>query len=180
MKKKIVLLTILSALTLGACTNETPKTPDPAPAAAQTVTDTAQQDGGSTADTGKALLPADIYAKISSAVTLPDLYLGDDDWILNNYGLEADKLEGYVCAEGDELHADRIFIIKTKDQAYVAEVEDKLNAILSQLTSPEMLDYMPEQAAFMKAGRVVSSGNYVYLLISAEADDIETIIKDNI
>ena len=164
---------------LSACTGKGGNTPAPQPtAAAQSNTQGGEIVG--TVAAAEAQLPKDIYAKISSEYTLPDLYQGDDDWILNNYGLDASKLEDYVCAEGDELHADRIFIIKTKDSADVADVESKLNAVYGQLSSPEMLDYMPEQADTIKAGRVVSSGNYAYLLISPDADGIEAIIKEGI
>lgn len=179
MKKKIVFIALTATLMFSACTKDGGNTPAPQPtAAAQNDTQGGEIVGTVTAS--EAQLPKDIYAKISSAFTLPDLYQGDDDWILNNYGLDASKLEDYVCAEGDELHADRIFIIKTKDSADVADVESKLNAVYGQLSSPEMLDYMPEQADTIKAGRIVSSGNYVYLLISPDADGIEAIIKDGI
>ena len=180
MKKKIICIILTATLALGACTKDNGGTdPAPQPTAAAS---NAGNEGGDVSGTvtAEAQLPKDIYAKISSAVTLPDLYQGDDDWILNNYGLDASKLEDYVCAEGDELHADRIFIIKTKDSADVADVMSKLNAVYGQLSSPEMLDYMPEQADTIKAGRVVSSGNYAYLLISPDADAIEAIIKDGI
>ena len=171
MKNKIIFTILTATMLLTACTkNDTGSTPaSPTTAASQTGAIAAQ-----------ALSPEEIYAKISSSFTLPDLYKGDDDWILNNYGLDAAKLDGYVCAEGDEIHADRIFIIKTKDSADVADVVSKLNAVYSQLSSPEMLDYMPEQADTIKAGRVVSSGNYAYLLISPDADGIEAIIKEGI
>ena len=182
MKKKIICIILTATLALSACTKDNGGSdPAPQPTAAST-TDNGNQNGevSGTVTAVQAKLPKDIYAQISSSFTLPELYQGDDDWILNNYGLDASKLEDYVCAEGDELHADRIFIIKTKDSADVADVVSKLNAVYGQLSSPEMLDYMPEQADTIKAGRVVSSGNYAYLLISPDADGIEAIIKEGI
>lgn len=181
MKKKLICIILTAALALTGCTKDNGGSEPAAQPTAAAAANAGNEGGNTTAAVAaEAQLPKDIYAKISSSFTLPDLYQGDDDWILNNYGLDASKLEDYVCAEGDELHADRIFIIKTKDSADVADVVSKLNAVYSQLSSPEMLDYMPEQADTIKAGRVVSSGNYAYLLISPDADGIEKIIKEGI
>ncbi len=177
MKKKVVFAILTAMFILAGCedkgTAQTKAEPTTAAAQQQTAAD-------DTAGSSKGLSPVEIYDKISSTYDVKDLYLGDDDWILNYYGLEAGKLDGYVCAEGDEIHADRVFIIKLKDQADAEGVKEKLNAIYEQLSSPEMLDYLPDQADTIKAGRVVSSGSYVYLLISPDADGIEAIIKEGI
>ena len=95
MKKKFICIILTATLALAACTNDNGGAqPAPQPTAAST-TDEGNQGGEivGTVTAAEAQLPKDIYARISSSFTLPDLYQGDDDWILNNYGLDASKLE---------------------------------------------------------------------------------------
>ncbi|MCR5250653.1 MAG: DUF4358 domain-containing protein [Lachnospiraceae bacterium] len=184
MKKKAIVCGIATAMVLAmtACTNGDAPAVDPTPAPTEAAATT---DGGSTTDTEQGgetaqaedLSPQEIYDQIAAKYTLPDLYLGDDDWILNNYGLDASKLDGYVCGEGDEIHADRVFIVKVKDAADVADVKAKLDSVLGQLSSQQMLDYLPEQADIIKAASVKTKGNYVTLFLSADAAGMEEIFN---
>ena len=197
MKKRFAMLAAaaLTAAVLAGC-GEEPAAPggEAAPTKTESVQepvkteDPVQENGGEVENTepegnGEAVtdVSADaIYAEIEAQFELPDLYLGDADWIMNNYGLDASALDSYVCAEGDELHADRIFIIKTKGGNDVADVEGKLESVYGQLSSQEMLDYLPDQADMIKAASVKKSGDYVYLVISPDMDAIEAIITSMI
>ncbi|WP_029322209.1 DUF4358 domain-containing protein [Butyrivibrio sp. AE3004] len=124
-----------------------------------------------------ALSPDEIYAKIKAAYTLPDMYEADADWLMNYYGIDAGMLSGYVFAEADEVHADRVIILNVADESNVAEVEGKLSAVLEQLSSPEMLDYLPDQADIITSASIKKDGNTLYLVISPDAEGIEEIIK---
>ena len=73
------------------------------------------------------------------------MYLADDDWLMNYYGIDASLLSDYVFAEADEVHADRVIMLKVKDTADVPAMTEKLQAVLDQLSSPEMLSYLPDQ-----------------------------------
>ena len=127
------------------------------------------------------LKASEIYDKIKAAYTLPDeMYEADDEWLMNYYGIDASMLSDYVFAEADEVHADRVIILNVADENNVSTVEEKLGAVLDQLSSPEMLSYLPDQADIIKAASVKKQGNTLYLVISADADGIEKIIQDGL
>ncbi|MBR1470496.1 MAG: DUF4358 domain-containing protein [Lachnospiraceae bacterium] len=146
------------------------------PAATAAATQAAEQ----STPAAEALKPTEIYAKIKSAYTLPEMYEADADWLMNYYGIDAAMLSDYVFAEADEVHADRVIILKVADEANIPVVEEKLNAVLAQLSSPEMLSYLPEQADIIKAAAVKKQGDTLYLVISADAAGIEGVITDGL
>ena len=86
-------------------------------------------------------------------------------------------LSDYVFAEADEVHADRIIILSVADEKDMPAVEEKLNAVLGQMNSPEMLSYLPDQADTIKAASIKKQGNTLYLVISPDAKGIEDIIQ---
>ena len=126
------------------------------------------------------LKATEIYDKIKSSYTLPDMYEADADWLMNYYGIDAGMLSDYVFAEADEVHADRVIILNVADESNVSAVEEKLGAVLDQLQSPEMLSYLPDQADVIKAASIKKKGNTLYLVISADADGIEGIIENGL
>ena len=145
--------------------------------------DTTQNNTSSNASSNaqsEALLPTQIYENIKSGYELPDMYEADADWLMNYYGIDASVLDDYVFAEGDEVHADRVIILKVKDEADIPPVQEKLEALLGQLQSPEMLSYLPEQADMIKEGSVKKQGDVLYLVISPDADGIEKVIVDGL
>ncbi len=124
--------------------------------------------------------PTELYASIKEQVELPEMYEGDADWLMNNYGIDTGKLSDYVFLEGDEVHADRLIILKVKDAADMPAIEEKLDNLLGQLSSPEMLSYIPEQAPMIQAASVKKKGDTVYLVISDKAGQIEGIIENGL
>ena len=129
---------------------------------------------------GPALLPTEIYETIKTTYELPEMYEADADWLMNNYGIDESMLSDYIFAEGNEVHADRVIILKVADEANVPTIEEKLNNVLGQLSSPEMLSYLPEQADMIKAASVKKQGDVLYLVISPDAAGIETIIQNGL
>ncbi|WP_026511504.1 DUF4358 domain-containing protein [Butyrivibrio sp. LC3010] len=127
-----------------------------------------------------ALKPGEIYEKIKATYTLPEMYEADADWLMNYYGIDAGMLSDYVFAEADEVHADRVIILNVADSGNVAEVKEKLEAVLGQLSSQEMLDYLPDQADIITSARIKQEGNTLYLVISPDAEGIEEIIKSGL
>ena len=123
---------------------------------------------------------ADVYSQIKEAYTLPEMYEADADWLMNYYGIDEAALSDYIFAEGDEVHADRVIILKVADEADISSVEEKLNSVLEQLSSPEMLSYLPDQADMITSASVKKIGNILYLVISPDAAGIEKIITDNL
>ena len=126
------------------------------------------------------LKASEIYDRIKTSYELPDMYEADADWLMNYYGIDAAMLSDYVFAEADEVHADRVIILSVADEKDMSAVEEKLEAVLGQLSSPEMLAYLPDQADTIKAASIKKQGNTLYLVISPDADGIEKIIKDGL
>ena len=126
------------------------------------------------------LKAAEIYSKIRSSYELPEMYEADDEWLMNYYGIDAAKLSDYVFAEADEVHADRVIILTVADEKDMPDVEKKLNAVLEQMNSPEMLDYLPDQAGIITSAKISKNGNTLYLVISPDAKGIEEIIENGL
>ncbi len=145
--------------------------------------DSAEQSAGTeevAAEGATPLKASEIYDKIKSSYELPEMYEADADWLMNYYGIDAGLLSDYVFAEADEVHADRVIILSVADEKDMSSVEEKLGAVLGQLSSPEMLAYLPDQADTIKAASVKKQGNTLYLVISPDAAGIEKIIKDGL
>ena len=181
MKKNTVLVCGMAAasmlLCLAGCGNENPPAGgNPTPTAAAVTEEPAPTEKA----TGPALLPTEIYETIKTTYELPEMYEADAEWLMNNYGIDESMLSNYIFAEGNEVHADRVIILKVADEANVSVIEEKLNNVLGQLSSPEMLSYLPEQADMIKAASVKKQGDVLYLVISPDAAGIETIIQNGL
>ena len=165
-------------LCLAGCGTENPPAGgNPTPTAATVTEEPAPTEE---AAAGPALQPTEIYEKIKTSYELPEMYEADADWLMNNYGIDESMLSNYIFAEGNEVHADRVIILKVADEANVSAIEEKLNNVLGQLSSPEMLSYLPEQADMIKAASVKKQGDVLYLVISPDAAAIETLIKNGL
>ena len=181
MKKNTLLVCGVAAasmmLCLAGCGNENPPAGGNTTPAAATVT---EAPAPTEEAAGPALLPTEIYETIKTTYELPEMYEADADWLMNNYGIDESMLSNYIFAEGNEVHADRVIILKVADEANVSVIEEKLNNVLGQLSSPEMLSYLPEQADMIKAASVKKQGDVLYLVISPDAAGIETIIQNGL
>ena len=128
------------------------------------------------ASTGAA--PADIYSKITSY--LPSMVSFDDSYISNYYGIDASQLDGYVFAAAEDVtQADTVVILKAKDAASVSTLSSQL-ATVKQQKEAELQDYNPTAYQVAAAGFVKTSGNYVYLIMSGNAAQIDQVISANV
>ena len=128
------------------------------------------------ASTGAA--PADIYSKLTSY--LPSMVSFDDSYISNYYGIDASQLDGYVFAAAEEVtQADTVVILKAKDAASVSTLSSQL-ATVKQQKEAELQDYNPTAYQVAAAGFVKTSGNYVYLIMSGNASQIDQVISANV
>ena len=128
------------------------------------------------ASTGAA--PADIYSKLSSY--LPSMVSFDDSYISNYYGIDASQLDGYVFAAAEDVtQADTVVILKAKDAASVSTLSSQL-ATVKQQKEAELQDYNPTAYQVAAAGFVKTSGNYVYLIMSGNASQIDQVISANV
>ena len=128
------------------------------------------------ASTGAA--PADIYSKLTSY--LPSMVSFDDSYISNYYGIDASQLDGYVFAAAEDVtQADTVVILKAKDAASVNTLSSQL-ATVKQQKEAELQDYNPTAYQVAAAGFVKTSGNYVYLIMSGNASQIDQVISANV
>lgn len=128
------------------------------------------------ASTGAA--PADIYSKVTSY--LPSMVSFDDSYISNYYGIDASQLDGYVFAAAEDVtQADTVVILKAKDAASVSTLSSQL-ATVKQQKEAELQDYNPTAYQVAAAGFVKTSGNYVYLIMSGNASQIDQVISANV
>lgn len=128
------------------------------------------------ASTGAA--PADIYSKLTSY--LPSMVSFDDSYISNYYGIDASQLDGYVFAAAEDVtQADTVVILKAKDASSVSTLSSQL-ATVKQQKETELQDYNPTAYQVAAAGFVKTSGNYVYLIMSGNASQIDQVISANV
>ena len=128
------------------------------------------------ASTGAA--PADIYSKLTSY--LPSMVSFDDSYISNYYGIDASQLDGYVFAAAEDVtQADTVVILKAKDASIVSTLSSQLSTVKQQKEA-ELQDYNPTAYQVAAAGFVKTSGNYVYLIMSGNASQIDQVISANV
>lgn len=128
------------------------------------------------ASTGAA--PADIYSKLTSY--LPSMVSFDDSYISNYYGIDASQLDGHVFAAAEDVtQADTVVILKAKDASSVSTLSSQL-ATVKQQKEAELQDYNPTAYQVAAAGFVKTSGNYVYLIMSGNASQIDQVISANV
>lgn len=170
-KIKRYLLMLAGVMLLGGCA-------DSAPA------DTASTDSTATVQTEEvkkeAKAIADIYDEITKSVTLYSPFCWDEEFISNYYGIDVTSLEEYVFSMSeDATSAETIIIMKAKDSASVAGLSDCLQMVVDEKKN-EMENYLPEQFEIVAKSSVQTKDNYVWLVISENADAITKIIEDSI
>ena len=139
-----------------------------------------EDNGGSGEKAAEAKSVEDIYSEIEQGVELISPVKMGDGFITNYYGIEPEKLEEYVFAMSEEAtSAETVVIMKVKDEADVENMCAALQVVVDEKRS-EMENYLPEQFAIVDKSSVKSKGNYVYLVISEQADAILQVIEKDI
>ena len=123
---------------------------------------------------------SDIYTEIETSVTLYSPFCWDDDYISNYYGIDVSTLDEYVFSiSEDATSAEAVIIMKAKDASDIAALSDCLQVVVDEKKN-EMENYLPEQFEIVKKSSVQTKDNYVWLVISENADAITKIIEDGI
>ena len=79
----------------------------------------------------------------------------------------------------DATSAETIIIMKAKDTASISSLSDCLQVVVDEKKN-EMENYLPEQFDIVEKSSVQIKDNYVWLVISENADAISKIIEDGI
>lgn len=121
-----------------------------------------------------------IYDEIIQTVELNSPMILPDDFISNYYGIDVSTLEEYIFSMSETaISAETIVILKVKDEQSTESVTASLQMIIDQRKA-EMENYLPEQFQIVEKSSVQVRGNYVYLVISKQADAISRIIQASI
>lgn len=135
--------------------------------------------GLSACSAGKAELPEPgaLFEGIQSVVELPAMTDVADYMLEANTGIAPDEYDGAVYYIPDEgMAPDQIIIVRAKDEARAAAVEEKLNAwLLYQEEGSRM--YLTEYMPLFQAGVVRRDGLTVSLIVSAQADEIVKVYR---
>lgn len=139
-----------------------------------------REENAGSGETAQAKPVEDIYKEIEQGVELVSPVKMGDGFITNYYGIEPEKLEEYVFVMSEEAtSAETVVIMKVKDGADVENMCAALQVVVDEKRS-EMENYLPEQFAIVDKSSVKSKGNYVYLVISEQADAILQVIEGDI
>ena len=134
--------------------------------AAQTASTANQTDAAAQTDT-------------TSAKSIQEVCL-DDDFISNYYGIDAASLEEYVFSMSeDAAQAETIIIMKVKNTDDLENLAASLQTVVDEKKN-EMENYIPEQFAIVEKSKVQTKDNYIWLVISDNADAVTDIIESGL
>ena len=135
---------------------------------------------GNTGAAAEPKSPEEMYEQILKEAELPEMVLGDDEYIMNYYGIDPETLEGYVFASADSaILADAVIILKAKEEGSVEKLAESLRNI-KEWKEAEMENYAPDAFKVAKASSVKTEGKYVWLVMSEQSGKIEDIIRSGI
>lgn len=104
----------------------------------------------------------------------------DADFILNYYGIDVSTLEEYVFSMSeDAAQAETVIIIKVENTDDLEAITDCLQTLIDD-KKMEMENYLPEQFAIVEKSRVQTKDNYIWLVISDNADAVTDIIESRL
>ncbi len=123
---------------------------------------------------------SDIYKEIEEGVELPKMVLLNDNYIANYFGIDLAGLEEYVFTNAEEvIYADTVIMMKAKPETDKETLKEALETMIEHKKA-ELENYLPEQFKVVEKGEIHVVNNYVYLVISEKAEEIETIIEQYI
>lgn len=109
--------------------------------------------------------------------SMPQMLKMDETTMLNFQGIEAAdciQVQVAICAEG--LRADEIWLIEAKDEAALEKIKALAEARI-QAKDEETVSYNPEQNAVVQEAQVFTEGNYLFLLVSPDVDDLKAAVE---
>ena len=123
----------------------------------------------------------EIYEDAAAAAGLSDMTMMNENYIMNNCGIDLGTVRSYVFALPNEATKvdPTVIIFEAADADTAAGISAQLESIRS-MTEQTMNSYAPDQGAIAAAGQVRTAGNYVYLVMSGNADVIESAISADI
>lgn len=166
---------IAAALLCGGCGGQKAQTPDSGVGSAGSA-DTVQ----TAEDNETAMSVEEIYQEIGQKVALESPVCMDEEYIVNYYGIDTALLEEYVFSMSeDAAQAETVIIVKVKEKDDAAGIVECLQTVAEEKKN-EMENYIPEQFAIVEKSKIVEKDNYIWLVISENADAITDIIESGL
>lgn len=101
---------------------------------------------------------------------MPEMFVPDEDTLMNFLGIDAADCKQYVvtiCAEG--MRTDEVWLIEAKDADALARLKE-LAEIRIAAKADETVSYAPDQYAVVEKAELLTSGNYLALLVSPDVE----------
>ncbi len=122
---------------------------------------------------GGAAKTADLNAVTDALAAQFDLTgmmaLSEDD-LLDMYGVKMDDVKQYAALVAkSSTSADEILLFEAKDAAAASRIREKIDGRY-QAKLNEAKDYLPDEYAMIAACKPETSGNFVSLIVSADAE----------
>ncbi len=144
-----------------AAPTETPAVPTPEPVREETALDR-------------------VYARLCAELSLPEMMALSERTARGVLGLEAADYPNsrfYLCA--NNLKADEIWLVETRDEA-AAQALLALARERIEIKAQSYDQYMPEESALARRGIAVSTGRWVGLFISPDAEAMKTLFLEEL
>ncbi len=156
---------------------EAPEQEKPSEAEAET---TAEGDGAAdssdeTENDGEDVLTG-IYEEITQAVELNSPMEVPEEFISNYFGIDVSAAEEYLFVMSEMATSAETIVIMKPGSADRQSVADSLQQVIDQKAA-EMENYLPDQYDIVSGSSVEECGDYIYLVISENADTIKDIIE---
>lgn len=165
-----------AALFCGGCAGQEAQDTDNRVESADTVI--GEQETEEVSKTAKSV--EEIYQEIGEKVTLESPVCMDEEYIINYYGIDTTLLEEYVFSMSeDAAKAETVIIAKVKAEEDAAGIAECLQTVVEEKKN-EMENYIPEQFAIVEKSKVIEKDNYIWLVISENADAITEIIESGL
>lgn len=117
----------------------------------------------------------EIYEEIAASVELQSPMIVPEAFVAN-YGIDFSTIEDYIFVMSEmSTSVETVAIFKSEDAASRESVSAALQTFADGKRA-EMENYLPEQFDIVDRSSVKTSGDYVYLVISENAEAIEEII----
>lgn len=108
---------------------------------------------------------------------LPDMFLPDEDTMMNFLGIDTADCTQYVvamCSEG--MRVDEVWLIEAVDDAALERLTELAQTRI-QAKADETESYAPDQYVIVQDAVVLTSGNYLALLISPDVDSMKAAFE---
>ncbi len=111
---------------------------------------------------------------------LPEMLVLDAEMMQSFCGIqETDCLQAVVAISSINLQADEVWLLEARDPEALARLQNLAKTRLS-VKEAETENYLPDQYAIVKKAKLITDGNYLLMLVSAEADALEGIYREAI